>query len=279
MKGRVCELCGADASLYCSSDSAFLCFRCDADVHGANFLVARHIRHSVCSSCGSLAETRFSGSGVAHRTIVCKSCSGERPLPPADDSDCLSSESDCVSWTGSAAAAAPAKIRRPGCNRRRELERVSFSSSLTETSGKDDSARLPSGEVSSPAARIGRKSSLAVARIDARAEGILGIWRQRLGLSDGSVVDRASRALGLCGGEMTALPLRVLLAAAFWLGLRMSRARKDATWQVLIRRLEEVSGVPAKLIVAAAAKLARACRARRKLGGDDPEEGCAECSV
>lgn len=96
-----------------------------------------------------------------------------------------------------------------------------------------------------------------------------------MGLSESSVVDWAVRALGSCDGQMAAMPPRVLLAAAFWLGLRMRGCRRNATWQVQIGRLEEVSGVPAKLIVAAAAKLARASGARR--AARSLEEGCGEC--
>ncbi|KAJ0794424.1 putative transcription factor interactor and regulator Znf-B family [Helianthus annuus] len=49
--GAVCDLCHHhQPSLYCSSDSAFLCFHCDSQVHTANFLVARHIRVPICKS-------------------------------------------------------------------------------------------------------------------------------------------------------------------------------------------------------------------------------------
>lgn len=98
-----------------------------------------------------------------------------------------------------------------------------------------------------------------------------------MGLTGSSVVDCAARALGSGDGEMTALPRRILLAASFWLGMRMCRAMRNATWQLQIRRLEGVSGVPAKLIMAAAAKLARTIGVRR--AGRRPEEGCDECSV
>ncbi|KAK4761075.1 hypothetical protein SAY87_005968 [Trapa incisa] len=283
MASRVCELCGGDASLYCDSDSAFLCFRCDADVHGANFLVARHTRYSVCPSCKSLADKRLSGAGIAPRPSFCRSCSGERSCPGEEDFDSLSTESDCISSTGSDSVAAAAKIRREGRgSKRKELERFSSSSSLTEISGKD-SARLPSRVVVSPSRRTVRgedrslSSSPAVSRLDARAEAILGIWRQRMGLT-GSVVEWAARALGSCNGEMTALPRRILLAASFWLGVRMCGGTRNSTWQLQVKRLEEVSGVPAKLIVAAAAKLTRAAGVRRA-ARRGPEEGFGECSA
>ncbi|RWV94189.1 hypothetical protein GW17_00043299 [Ensete ventricosum] len=59
---RGCELCGGAAAVHCEADAAFLCWACDARVHGANFLVARHLRRvagagsppvrSLCSACG-----------------------------------------------------------------------------------------------------------------------------------------------------------------------------------------------------------------------------------
>lgn len=67
MKQRLCELCNANAAVFCPSDAAFLCRNCDVKVHEANFLVARHVRRAVgvdslCPSCdeddlGSLSST------------------------------------------------------------------------------------------------------------------------------------------------------------------------------------------------------------------------------
>ncbi|KAL0441268.1 UNVERIFIED_CONTAM: hypothetical protein Sradi_0065700 [Sesamum radiatum] len=56
MKVRLCELCNAQATLFCPSDDAFLCCTCDAKVHDANFLVARHLRKTLSSS--------FTGDGI-----------------------------------------------------------------------------------------------------------------------------------------------------------------------------------------------------------------------
>ncbi|KAG6754768.1 hypothetical protein POTOM_040562 [Populus tomentosa] len=39
-----CELCDSLAKVYCESDQANLCWDCDANVHSANFLVAKHSR-------------------------------------------------------------------------------------------------------------------------------------------------------------------------------------------------------------------------------------------
>ncbi|KAL5972804.1 hypothetical protein ACLOJK_039610 [Asimina triloba] len=47
----VCELCDSRAVLYCLADDAFLCKRCDASVHRANFLALRHVRCLLCRIC------------------------------------------------------------------------------------------------------------------------------------------------------------------------------------------------------------------------------------
>lgn len=51
-----CELCDAEASLYCQADDAFLCPKCDKKVHAANFLAQRHIR---CLLCRTSVEVRL----------------------------------------------------------------------------------------------------------------------------------------------------------------------------------------------------------------------------
>ncbi|XP_078443064.1 uncharacterized protein LOC144712675 [Wolffia australiana] len=47
-----CELCGGEATTHCERDSAFLCWACDATVHGANFLAARHRRRRLGGARG-----------------------------------------------------------------------------------------------------------------------------------------------------------------------------------------------------------------------------------
>ncbi|PPD68770.1 hypothetical protein GOBAR_DD34352 [Gossypium barbadense] len=51
---KSCELCKLAATTSCESDQASLCWDCDAVVHGANFLVARHVRCLLCHACQSL---------------------------------------------------------------------------------------------------------------------------------------------------------------------------------------------------------------------------------
>lgn len=50
----LCDFCGTQrAAVYCSSDSARLCFPCDGYIHSANALSRRHQRTLVCDRCGS----------------------------------------------------------------------------------------------------------------------------------------------------------------------------------------------------------------------------------
>ncbi|KAK6946791.1 B-box-type zinc finger [Dillenia turbinata] len=58
MKG--CELCSNPARMYCESDQASLCWSCDEKVHGANFLVAKHMRCLLCHACQCLTPWKAS---------------------------------------------------------------------------------------------------------------------------------------------------------------------------------------------------------------------------
>ncbi|XVE89266.1 hypothetical protein DITRI_Ditri19aG0189300 [Diplodiscus trichospermus] len=108
-------------------------------------------------------------------------------------------------------------------------------------------------------------------------EGIFSIWCKKLGLNRNSVVPAAISALRFCLEQLAVLPFRQSLATAFWIGLGMSGDMSVSTWQNL-RRLEELSGIPAKLIVAVERRVARAMRLRKRIK-QDLEEGWAECNV
>ncbi|KAE8686543.1 (3S,6E)-nerolidol synthase 2 [Hibiscus syriacus] len=71
---KSCELCKLTATTYCESDQASLCWGCDAVVHGANFLVARHVRSLLCHGCQSLTPWRATGSKLGHTVSVCERC-------------------------------------------------------------------------------------------------------------------------------------------------------------------------------------------------------------
>ncbi|CAK9161399.1 unnamed protein product [Ilex paraguariensis] len=74
MAGKSCELCKAPARMYCESDQASLCWDCDAKVHSANFLVARHSRSLLCHACQSPTPWNASGPKIGSAVSVCDSC-------------------------------------------------------------------------------------------------------------------------------------------------------------------------------------------------------------
>ncbi|KAK9689032.1 hypothetical protein RND81_09G030100 [Saponaria officinalis] len=75
MKNKVkCELCEGVANMYCESDRASLCWRCDNKVHGANFLVAKHTRTVLCHHCQGLTLWTASGPILPPSMSLCLSC-------------------------------------------------------------------------------------------------------------------------------------------------------------------------------------------------------------
>lgn len=71
---KKCELCNSIARLFCESDQASLCWSCDAKVHSANFLVAKHSRTLLCQSCQALTPWTGSGPKLGPTLSVCESC-------------------------------------------------------------------------------------------------------------------------------------------------------------------------------------------------------------
>ncbi|CAL9174155.1 unnamed protein product [Musa hybrid cultivar] len=71
---KQCELCDRPARMLCESDQASLCWECDARVHGANFLVARHTRCLLCRSCQSPTPWRAEGARLGPTVSVCERC-------------------------------------------------------------------------------------------------------------------------------------------------------------------------------------------------------------
>ncbi|AQK50450.1 B-box type zinc finger family protein [Zea mays] len=72
--GGACELCGAAARVYCGADEATLCWGCDAQVHGANFLVARHARSLLCRGCARPTPWRAAGPRLGPTVSLCVRC-------------------------------------------------------------------------------------------------------------------------------------------------------------------------------------------------------------
>lgn len=72
---KKCDLCQRrPASMYCDSDQASLCFQCDANVHAANFLVARHTRTLLCHACHSHTPWTASGLNLGSAISFCRRC-------------------------------------------------------------------------------------------------------------------------------------------------------------------------------------------------------------
>ncbi|XP_038703424.1 zinc finger protein CONSTANS-LIKE 2-like [Tripterygium wilfordii] len=71
---KSCELCKSPATNYCESDQASLCWDCDAKVHGANFLVARHSRTLLCHVCQSQTPWKASGARLGNTVSACERC-------------------------------------------------------------------------------------------------------------------------------------------------------------------------------------------------------------
>ncbi|XP_042068141.1 B-box zinc finger protein 23-like [Salvia splendens] len=71
---KTCELCKQAARLHCESDQAILCWDCDAKVHSANFLVARHSRNLLCRVCQSPTSWSSSGSKLSPTYSSCRKC-------------------------------------------------------------------------------------------------------------------------------------------------------------------------------------------------------------
>ncbi|KAF3493696.1 hypothetical protein DY000_02054409 [Brassica cretica] len=74
MGKKKCDLCDGVARMYCESDQASLCWNCDGKVHGANFLVAKHTRCLLCTSCQSLTPWKATGLRLGPTFSVCESC-------------------------------------------------------------------------------------------------------------------------------------------------------------------------------------------------------------
>ncbi|XP_044497683.1 zinc finger protein CONSTANS-LIKE 4-like [Mangifera indica] len=74
---KKCELCESPAKMYCESDEASLCWDCDAKVHGANFLVAKHSRTLLCHLCQSPTPWNGSGPKLGPTISACNVCVGD----------------------------------------------------------------------------------------------------------------------------------------------------------------------------------------------------------
>lgn len=74
MKKIKCELCNCRANAYCESDEASLCWRCDANVHSANFIVEKHSRILLCQICQSPTPWTATGPKLGPTLSLCQFC-------------------------------------------------------------------------------------------------------------------------------------------------------------------------------------------------------------
>lgn len=87
MEMKKCDLCKVPARIFCESDQASLCWDCDAKVHGANFLVARHTRTLLCRICRSPTPWKASGSTLGNTVSVCERCAAGEEEEEAEESE------------------------------------------------------------------------------------------------------------------------------------------------------------------------------------------------
>ncbi|KAI3745050.1 hypothetical protein L1987_58150 [Smallanthus sonchifolius] len=104
MKMKRCELCKSTARVYCDSDRASLCWTCDAKVHSANFLVARHSRILLCEVCQCLTPWTASGEKLWPSTASsCERCDegvgGNNGESDNADGDEIDNQGVPRSWT------------------------------------------------------------------------------------------------------------------------------------------------------------------------------------
>ncbi|XP_043712120.1 B-box zinc finger protein 32-like [Telopea speciosissima] len=275
MKPRVCELCNGEVSLYCSSDSAFLCWDCDARVHEANFLVARHVRRTVCSKCKDFDGNHISGVGFRPVSSICQLCTSVSLNDDCDsDSSTSFASSACLSSAESFASQAPKKKIR--FDRTRPVKIVCLDS-VSEVSGDDSClpVKFSVEGLLKKSKNVKALKSRAPTNVDVKAEGILVNWCMKLGLKISFYVPLVTQAFGMCLTKLMVLPFRVSLASALWFSWKFCEGTPASTCQNL-KRLEQISGVPAKLILFAESKLARVLKIKETQL--DQEEGWAECS-
>ncbi|KAJ7968439.1 Zinc finger, B-box [Quillaja saponaria] len=82
---KKCELCNSPANMYCESDQASLCWDCDARVHSANFLVAKHSRTLLCHVCQALTPWNGSGPKLGRTISICNDCVANGDQNDEDD--------------------------------------------------------------------------------------------------------------------------------------------------------------------------------------------------
>ncbi|CAA2984710.1 NAD-dependent protein deacetylase HST1-like [Olea europaea var. sylvestris] len=73
--------------MYCESNQASLCRVCDARIHPANFLVAKHSRNLLCHTNQSPTPWNGSGTRLGPSVSLCESCDLENGSIEVDEED------------------------------------------------------------------------------------------------------------------------------------------------------------------------------------------------
>lgn len=84
---KKCDFCNSTARMYCESDQASLCRVCDARIHPANFLVAKHSRNLLCHTNQSPTPWNGSGTRLGPSVSLCESCDLENGSIEVDEED------------------------------------------------------------------------------------------------------------------------------------------------------------------------------------------------
>jgi hypothetical protein len=187
-----CDLCGGAAAVHCAADSAFLCLRCDARVHGANFLASRHQRRRLLGAADSTTSSASSGS--------------------------------CVSTADSAESTAAATARESVAGRRARAEAV-LEGWATRMGFEPGAARRRAAA----AHRALGGPLLAAARVPLRVAMAAALWSE---VSSGCKAGGRGDAALLCRLEATAhVPARLVLAVASCMSrTRRSSAAAEEGW-------------------------------------------------
>ncbi|CAN6237298.1 unnamed protein product [Urochloa humidicola] len=198
--GTRCELCGGAAAVHCAADSAFLCLRCDARVHGANFLASRHLRRRLGGAPAAMAAESGSSSAAS----------------AASSSSCVST-ADSAESTAAAPSTAAARVGVGRKRRRPRAEEV-----LEGWAKRMGFASGPARRRAAAAARALRAMGrgVAAARVPLRVAMAAALWAE-------ITASPAAAAAAACkGGEAALLrrleaaahvPARLVLTVASWM--------------------------------------------------------------
>jgi len=323
-KGATCELCGKEAALRCEADCANLCYKCDANVHGVNFLVARHVRVVLCCRCHENTERSVSGPNpYAGQSFCCDCCKSQGipqtslctstaesafpgPVSVASSNQCKGLEVgiDCnlvdgLIFAGEGDAKAcfrdgdhegirdtersevsikEADNKRTGATERSEvsINGWSYSEGVSSTSSLGNSQTVDSKPLMETPKKktclLHTRTGPGLPNAEMKVKIVLRKWYRHLNLRSSSTLplamDLVEKGLQILGA-LSRQKIRICLAASLWLAATLCEKQAHLP---PVKRLEEYSGVPSKLILLAESRLGKL------LGLKMQEEGSAECS-